>query len=100
MTQENAGTVNLFNCYFENNYSTTRGAAVYTRTNQLNIVGSHFADNTALEWVGCRDGIFAFLFDMLRLSLTLQSIGCGNFLCQGSKSLRRKVNICQKYWIG
>jgi hypothetical protein len=50
MTQENAGTVNLFYCYFADNHS-TRGAAVYTRTNQLNIVGSEFADNSASEWV-------------------------------------------------
>ncbi len=57
MTQENAGTVNLLSCSFTNNYSTTRGAAIYTRTNQLNVVGSHFADNTALEWVGSQLGI-------------------------------------------
>lgn len=49
MTQENAGTVNLFYCYFSDNHS-TRGAAVYTRTNQLNIVGSQFYDNSASEW--------------------------------------------------
>jgi predicted outer membrane repeat protein len=45
MTQNNAGIVNLFFCSFTNNFSTTRGAAIYSRTDQMNIVGCQFIDN-------------------------------------------------------
>jgi hypothetical protein len=57
MTQENAGVVNLYYCKFLENYSSTRGAAVYTRTNQMNVVGSQFIDNTSVEWVGTQSGV-------------------------------------------
>jgi hypothetical protein len=52
MAQENAGIVNLFNCIFLENFTTTRGAAIYTRTNEMNIVGCQFTDNVSVEWVG------------------------------------------------
>eukprot|EP00934_Nitzschia_sp_Nitz4_P006547 Nitzschia sp. Nitz4//scaffold4_size323378//203636//204642//NITZ4_000675-RA/size323378-snap-gene-0.422-mRNA-1//1//CDS//3329553444//6537//frame0 len=52
MTQGDSGTINLFYCFFGNNYSFTRGAAVYARSNQVNIIGSNFTDNTALEYGG------------------------------------------------
>lgn len=51
MTEFGAGTVNILYCYFGSNFSMTRGAAVYARAKQVNIVGTIFADNSSLEWV-------------------------------------------------
>lgn len=47
MLDRNAGTVNLVQSLFSENYSKTFGAGVYTRTNQLNIIESIFVRNTA-----------------------------------------------------
>jgi len=54
MAQESAGVINLYYCQFLDNYTLTRGAAVYTRTNQMNVVGCEFIDNESVEWVGAR----------------------------------------------
>jgi hypothetical protein len=51
IAQESAGVVKLLSCVFLDNFSSTRGAAVYTRTSQMNIVGCQFIDNESIEWV-------------------------------------------------
>jgi predicted outer membrane repeat protein len=50
-TERGAGTVNIINSLFERNYSTTYGAAIYSRTGQLNVIGTYFIDNVAAGWV-------------------------------------------------
>jgi hypothetical protein len=50
-TERAAGTVNIVKSSFENNFSQTYGAAIYSRTNQLNVIESRFLDNMATGWV-------------------------------------------------
>ena len=57
IAQEDAGVVNLLSCIFLENFSSTRGAAVYTRTSQMNIVGCQFIDNASIEWVSTQPGV-------------------------------------------
>jgi hypothetical protein len=50
-TERDAGTVNIVKSFFENNFSQTYGAAIYSRTNQLNVIDTRFVDNIATGWV-------------------------------------------------
>ena len=45
MLQRSAGTVNVVDCFFQENFSKTFGAAIYSRTSQLNIIYSLFVKN-------------------------------------------------------
>ena len=47
-TEESTGTVNIVSCTFRENFSASYGAAIYTRSNFTNIVGSIFIDNKAV----------------------------------------------------
>lgn len=75
MTQHNAGTVNLFECYFADNFSMTRGAAIYTRTDRTNIIASQFVDNAAIEWVSPMRSVFSSSFQRVSLNVYSNSQG-------------------------
>lgn len=45
MLQKSSGTVNVVESFFQDNFSSTFGAAIYSRANQLNIILSFFIAN-------------------------------------------------------
>ncbi len=45
MLQKSSGTVNVVENFFQENFSTTFGAAIYSRANQLNVILSFFVSN-------------------------------------------------------
>ena len=51
MIERYTGTVNIVGSRFEENYSQTYGAGIYTRGNTLNVINTHFEDNVATGWV-------------------------------------------------
>ena len=51
IAQASAGVVSLLSCVFRENFSSNRGAAVYTRTSHMNIVDCQFIDNESIDWV-------------------------------------------------
>jgi len=50
MLEKSAGTVNIFECFFQENFSKTFGAAIYSRTTQLNIFYSLFVKNRSMGY--------------------------------------------------
>lgn len=47
MADPASGTVNIVQCLFQENFSMTYGAGIYSRTNQLNVINSIFVKNRA-----------------------------------------------------
>ncbi len=45
MLGKSAGTINVVECFFQENFSSTYGAGIYSRTDQLNIIQSFFVKN-------------------------------------------------------
>jgi len=52
MLEKSAGTVNVVECFFQENFSKTFGAAIYSRAGQLNILYSMFVKNKANGYGG------------------------------------------------
>jgi hypothetical protein len=98
MTQEDAGTVNLFYCTFADNHS-ARGAAVYTRTNQLNVVGCQFSDNSASEWVSFMCDVWCYA-SLALMTFHSKTKGGSHLLRKGRGALYRELNILAKRWNG
>jgi len=45
MLEKSSGTVNVVECFFQENVSTTYGAGIYSRADQLNVIQSFFVNN-------------------------------------------------------
>ena len=45
MLEKSAGIINIFECFFQENFSSTYGAAIYSRADQLNVMFSMFVKN-------------------------------------------------------
>jgi predicted outer membrane repeat protein len=52
MLEKSAGTINVVECFFQENFSKTFGAAIYSRAGQLNILYSMFVKNKANGYGG------------------------------------------------
>jgi hypothetical protein len=50
MLDRMAGTVNVVECFFQENYSKTFGASIYSRANQLNVLFSLFIKNKSIGY--------------------------------------------------
>ena len=50
MLDRSAGTVNVFFCFFQENYSKTYGASIYSRADQLNVLSSLFIKNKSIGY--------------------------------------------------
>ena len=45
MLEKSSGTINVVECFFQENVSTTYGAGIYSRADQLNVIQSFFVKN-------------------------------------------------------
>lgn len=51
MTQSDSGKVYVISSSFVNNFSSTRGGAIYVRSKEMVITDTNFIENSATEWV-------------------------------------------------
>jgi hypothetical protein len=53
MLERSSGTINVVECFFQDNYSSTYGAGIYSRANQLNVIFSVFSKNKSKGYGPC-----------------------------------------------